>query len=271
MPDLKKFAHEIKALHIQGAKQIAIESLKFLKLYSKEKGFGRDFDKAMSILEKTRPTAVVLHNCLEEVRKDKSLATMTRLISQLNSATAKIAERGSREIKNGSVIMTHCHSGEALSVIKQAWKSGKKISVIATETSPKEQGITTAKELAAAGIPVTLIADAAEGLFIDQVDMVILGSDGMRKEGNVNKVGSYPLALLAWQHKKPYYVVGNTLKLDRRKKITIEERSASEIYHSLKGVKIRNPAFDKTPWKFVHRIITEKGIFTPGNIVKMLK
>ncbi|HLC51279.1 MAG TPA: S-methyl-5-thioribose-1-phosphate isomerase [archaeon] len=271
MPDLQKFIHDIKALHIQGAKQIAIESLKFLKLYSKEKGFGKDFDKAMNQLEGARPTAVVLHNCLEILRKDKSLATMTKLISQLNSATEKIAERGSREIKNGSVIMTHCHSGEALSVIERAWKSGKKISVIATETSPREQGIITAKELAAAGIPVTLITDAAEGFFMPEVDMVILGSDGMRRQGNLNKIGSYPLALLARQHKKPYYVVGSTFKLDRRKKYAIEERSTSEVYPDLKGVKIRNPSFDLCPWRFVYRIITEKGIFTPGNIVKMLK
>jgi len=172
-------------------------------------------------------------------------------------------------IKKNYVIMTHCHSGEALRVIKLGKK--KKISVIATETEPREQGVKTVKELRDMKIPVILIVDSAVGYFMPQVDCVILGSDAIRREGNVNKIGSYNIALAAWQHKKPYYVVADTLKLDKRRKFEIEERPAHEVYRKLKGVKIRNPAFDITPWKFITRIITEKGVMTPGNILRLLR
>ena len=273
MPEsLEILVKRIKSLKIQGAKQIAVESLKFLRTIGKKKGFGKEFDRSMEKLENARPTAVVLHNCLKIIKKDNDDKTINRLLRQLNQSTKEIAKRGSRLIKNKSVIMTHCHSGEALAVIKQAWKEGKKIKVYATETEPKEQGIMTAKELAKLKIPVILIVDSAIEFFIKDVSMVIVGSDAIRREGVVNKIGTYPLAVVAKEHKKPFYVVGNTLKLDKRKKLIIEERSPHEIYDErMKTLKIRNPAFDITPWKYINRVVTEKGVMTPGNIKKMLK
>ena len=273
MPEsLESLVKRIKSLEIQGAKQIAVECLKFLRALAKKKGFGRDFDSAMKKLEKARPTAVVLHNCLEIIRKEKDVKTINRLLRQLNQVTKEIAKKGSRLIKNNSVIMTHCHSGEALSIIEQAWKDGKKIKVYATETRPKDQGIKTVKDLVKKGIPVTLIVDSAIGYFIKECDIVVVGTDSIRKEGIVNKIGTYPLALVAWQHKKPFYVVGNTLKLDKRKKLIIEERNPDEIYKEhMKSLDIRNPAFDVTPWKYINRVVTEKGIMTPGNIKKMIR
>lgn len=273
MPDsLSSLEKKIKSLDIQGAKNIALESLKFLKTCSKKKGFGKEFDKAMKRLERARPTAVVLHNCLEIIRKEKELKTIDRLLRQLKQSDKEIAVRGKGIIKNNTKIMTRCHSSEALVLIKQAWKDGKKIEVYATETRPKWQGIKTAKELAKLGIPVTLIVDSAMGFFIKDVDMVIVGTDAMRKEGFVNKIGTYMLALVAKEHKKPLYVVGDTLKLDTRKKLIIEERDPKEVYvEHLKTLEVRNPAFDITPWKYVKRVVTEKGIMTPGNIKKLLK
>jgi ribose 1,5-bisphosphate isomerase len=269
---LSSFIRKIKGLEIQGAKEIAVESLKFLRNYAEENGFGRKFEIAAKKIEKARPTAVVLHNCLQILRKEKEIETIDKLIKWLNNATKQIALKGEKLIKNGNKIMTHCHSGEALAVIKQAWRNGKKITVYATETRPKKQGIKTAKELSRLGIHVILIIDSAVEFFIKDVDILIVGSDAIRKEGVVNKIGTYTMAVVAREHKKPFYVVGNTLKLDRRKKLIIEERSPSEIYvEHMRTLEVRNPAFDVTPWKYIKRVVTEKGILTPGNILRMLK
>lgn len=273
MPDsLDSLVKRIKSLDIQGARPIAVESLKFLRKLAKKKGFGREFDAAMKKLEKARPTAVVLHNCLEILKKDKNTKTINKLLRQLKQADKDIPLRGKILINKNSRIMTRCHSSEALALIKQAWKDGKKIEVYATETRPRWQGIKTAKELAKEGIPVTLIVDSAMGFFIKDVDIVIVGTDAMRNEGFVNKIGTYPLALLARHHKKPFYVIGSTMKLDRRRKIKIEERNPDEVYvENMKNLKVRNPAFDITPWKYVTRVVTEKGVMTPSNVKKMLK
>lgn len=273
MPEsLECFVARVKNLEIQGAKEIAIEALKFLRALAKKKGFGKEFEIAAKKIERVRPTAVVLHNCLEIIRKEKDVKTINKLLGQLKQATKEIAKRGTVLIKNNSVIMNHCHSEEALSIIKQAWKEGKKIKVYATETEPKKQGIKTAKELAKLKIPVILIVDSAIEFFINEVDMIIVGTDAIRKEGIVNKIGTYPMAVVAWEHKKPFYVVGDTLKLDKRKKLIIEERDPDEVYvENMKTLNIRNPAFDVTPWKYINRVVTEKGVMTPGNIKKMLK
>lgn len=272
---LEEFVRRIKSLEIQGAKEIAIESLKFLKSFTKEKGFGKEFEKACNKLESARPTAVVLHNCLEILRKDRNKEMIAKLIAQLNKASKQIGAKGSALVKSGNVIMTHCHSGEALAVIKQAWHDKKKISAIATETEPRHQGIKTVKELAALGIPVTLIEDGAIGYFIHEADMVIVGADAIRAEGLINKTGTSLMALAAYQNKKPFYVAADTLKLDRRKKFIIEERPVKEVYadihERLKGVKVRNPAFDITPWKFISRVITEKGVMTQANILRLIR
>lgn len=269
MKDVDKFANYIKVMQIQGARSIAVESLKFLKVFCKKNGFGRNFVKAADRLEKMRPTAVVLHNCLEIVREEKSIRSIDMLLNRFKKMSPQIAENGSKIIKDGSVIMTHCHSGEALSAIMAA--KSKKISVIATITEPFEQGVMTVKELAEANIPVTLILDSAVSYFMKDVDLVIIGSDALRREGNVNKIGSLNIAVSARNFKKPYYIVADTLKLDNRKKLLIEERSSEEVHEKIRNVVIKNPVFDITPWKYVTRVITEKGVMTPGNILRLLR
>jgi len=270
---LETLVGRIRSLEIQGAKEIAVESLKWLKLFVKEKGFGKDFLEVVSALDASRPTAVVLHNCIEILKEEKNLKTIDRLLDNLATASRKIGEKGSRLIPSGATVMTHCHSGEALSIIKHSFAAGNKLSVIATETEPKHQGFKTAKDLACAGVPVTLITDSSIAFFMKDVDLVLVGSDAMRREGNVNKIGTLMMAMVAKDLKKLFYVAGDTLKLDRRKKLVIEERPLHELYHglhSIKGAHARNPAFDVTPWGYVKRVVTEKGVLTPSNLVRLL-
>jgi len=103
------------------------------------------------------------------------------------------------------------------------------------------------------------------------VDLVVVGSDAVRKNGVVNKVGTSLLALAAKENKKPFYVVASTIKFDRRKKFVVEERPGSEVYKKIKGIKIRNPAFDITDWKFVSAVVMEKGILKPEKVKRMLR
>lgn len=276
--NLKTAVRKIKSVEVQGAKQIALFSLKFLRGYAKKHGFGKEFMHAAKELEKARPTAVVLHNCLDVVKKEKTLKSIDDLIMKLNNFDYLLAAQGLREFKKTEyTILSHCHSGEALSVIKVLKRHGRKIKVITTETDPLEQGVKTAKELARAKIPVTLIVDSAVGHFIKDVDMVVVGTDALRKEGVVNKIGTSLYAIAAKEHKKPVYVIGNSLKIDRREKFEIEERSSDEVYRELstsgkiKGVKIRNPAFDITPWKNVEKVITEAGRYTPKEIKNIIR
>lgn len=277
MKTLRQVTDDIREFQIQGANQIALYSLYFLKKIALCYGFGLKFKTASQHLERARPTAVVLHNCIQIIKTNQKISTIDALINTLRDMGEKEAVYSTKIIKNGSTIITYCHSGEAMLFIKHAWiKYKKRFSVIACETEPLEQGVRTAKELAKVGIPVTLIDDNAIGFFIKCADMVIVGADALRKEGLVNKIGTSLLAQAANDAAKPFYVIASSLKIDKRRKFEIEERPANEIYRKimhkrgLGGIKIRNPAFDITPWKYVTAVINERGVLKKNQLRKVI-
>ncbi len=192
--------------------------------------------------------------------------------------------------------------GTATAPMLFAKQQGKRIQVYADETRPVLQGARlTAWELAHEGIPVTLITDSSAGALMKkgEIDLVIVGTDRTVRNGDVaNKIGTYTVAVLAKEHGIPFYVAAPLSSIDLSiptgDRIPIEERDPSEvtcisgkvIYHEPKGaarryssgsrwgtvriapegVKVRNMAFDVTPHRYITAIITEKGIFRPGEI-----
>jgi len=187
-------------------------------------------------------------------------------------------------INDGEVVMTHCNAGAlatvsygtALGVIRSVMESGKKISVIATETRPVMQGSRlTAFELVHDGIDVSLIPDTAVGYLManKMIDKVVVGADRILKSGHVfNKIGTYQVALLAKAHNIPFYVAAPLSTFDmhnNEEDIVIEERSVDEVVRigekriAPTGVRIFNPAFDVTSPELIAGIITEKGVIYP--------
>jgi methylthioribose-1-phosphate isomerase len=181
-------------------------------------------------------------------------------------------------------ILTHCNTGPlaggqygtALGVVQAAHHQGRDVHVWVDETRPYLQGARlTAWELAQAGVPYTLIADVAAGHLMarGEVDVVLVGADRIVANGDIaNKVGTYPLAVLAVRHGIPFYVVApiSTVDLDTPDggEIPIEERPAAEIvaFHGVRvappEAPVRNPAFDVTPAELITGIVTEEGLVT---------
>ena len=277
MGSLEKVVKDIKTMKIQGARSIAITSLKVIRKIVEKKGFGKEFNRASKLLESSRPTAVALHNALENIRKEKSLNEIDRMIYYFENVAPLIAFQNYKLIKNNSTVLTHCHSSVVVELLKKAWDNKIKFRVVTTETRPLLQGKITAKELSEFGIPVVYSDDMAPGHFLQmhkrKINIVLFGIDSIRKEGVINKIGTYLLAVFAWENKIPVYFVGEVLKIDRRKKIFIEERNPEEIIKQkeLPKVKIENAAFDITPWKYITGVVTEKGILKPEKIKRMLK
>jgi methylthioribose-1-phosphate isomerase len=103
------------------------------------------------------------------------------------------------------------------------------------------------------------------------VDVILVGADRIAANGDTaNKVGTYPLAVLAARHRIPFYVVAPTTSVDLATgtgaEIEIEERSADEVLlirgHRIapRGTDVRNPAFDVTPAELITGIVTEEGV-----------
>jgi methylthioribose-1-phosphate isomerase len=129
-----------------------------------------------------------------------------------------------------------------------------------------------------AGIPATLITDnmAAHFMRRGQVDVVVVGADRIALNGDVaNKIGTYPLAILARTHGVPFYVAAPRSTFDLScpdgSRIPIEERAAAELTRGFgvttapEGVSVYAPAFDVTPAALVTALVTENGVIRPVN------
>ncbi len=268
---VEKTVDDIKSMRIKGANRIALAGLKALKQVASESGFVGEFTRACNLLVNARPTAVVLYNLVEKIRKEKTIESINKAIYYVENVGSVIGTKNYKIIKNNSTILTHCHSTDVVEFFRTVHENKIKFKVIVTETRPLYQGMETAQQLSDIGIPITYIIDSATGFFVKDIDMMIFGCDAIRRGGVVNKVGTYPLTVLAKENKIPVYLVGGTIKFDKRKKFVIEERNGSEVLQKeIKNVKVRNPVFDITPWKFVTGVITEKGIIKPRQAMRLL-
>jgi methylthioribose-1-phosphate isomerase len=154
-------------------------------------------------------------------------------------------------------------------VVRAAHEAGLRPFVYVMETRPRAQGARlTTWELRKLGIEHRLIVDSAAGLLLRRgmVDAAISGADRVCANGDVvNKIGTYPLALLAREHGVPFYAVAPTSTVDQTcpdgDHVVIEERSAEEVNtFAPAGTPVWNPAFDVTPARLVTALITERGV-----------
>ncbi|HEY3158506.1 MAG TPA: S-methyl-5-thioribose-1-phosphate isomerase [Vicinamibacterales bacterium] len=262
------------------------------------KQFAVEFQKLCDLMAATRPTAVNLFWAIERMKrvfaeaaqggcsveeiKQRLEAEARRIHDEDVESCRTIGAFGAELVPQEARILTHCNAGAlatagygtALGVVRAAAERGKKVAVLADETRPFLQGARlTAWELVKDGIDTTVITDsmAASMMRLGQVDLVVVGADRIAANGDVaNKIGTYGVAVLAKEHGIPFYVAAplSTIDLDTTdgSRIPIEERDGREVTHvgpsrlTPEGARIRNPAFDITPAKYVTAIITERGI-----------
>ncbi len=294
---VERAARRIKALEVQGARNVAITAIKAIEeLTAKSKAqnktqFMNELFKARNILFSSRETEPLMRNAVRQIiheverSKQKELKELATLVHQaankflqnLETSKKKIAEIGSKRIKSSSRILTHCHSSTVTHIFERAQKEGKKFEIICTETRPRFQGRITAKELIDLNIKTTMIVDSAARFFINNVDFVIVGADAITSEGNViNKIGTSLIALAANEARTPFYVVSELLKFDPSTVYgdyeKIEERNPNEIWAEAPSkLKIRNPAFDITRRNFIHGIICEEGVISPHSVLEVVR
>jgi methylthioribose-1-phosphate isomerase len=103
---------------------------------------------------------------------------------------------------------------------------------------------------------------------------VVVGADRIAANGDVaNKIGTYPLAVLAREHDVPFVVAAPTSTIDLTTPtgaaVAVEERPEDEVVSigveriAPAGVAAANRAFDVTPARLVTAIVTERGVLRP--------
>ena len=297
MESVQKTAKRIRRLEVKGARNVAIAALQALKVLAEEtKSKSRDkflleISGAKDLLFSTRPTEPLMRNGVNWVllnvkwSEKKRVKDLGRVVSSstceflrsLEVSREYIAENGSKRIRDGMVVFTHCRSSTVTHMIRKAKQNGKDFEVICTETRPVFQGRNTAKEMLDLGLKTTLIVDSAARSVMREADLVIVGADAITSEGNVvNKIGTATIAVLAREARVPFYVVSELLKFDPEtlsgEYETIEERGRDEVWKDApKKLKVRNPAFEVTRRDYIHGIICEEGVVPPHIVAEIMQ
>jgi methylthioribose-1-phosphate isomerase len=266
-------AEAIRSMAVRGAPAIGLAAAYGLAVRADV-----PFEEAASLLLATRPTAANLSWAIERARgADGDLVGFAQSLEREQlEADKRLAELGAERMGQGERVLTHCNAGAlatggygtAGGVLRAAWERGQLKQVWVDETRPLLQGARlTAWELDRLGIPYRVVADSAAGALMDRglVDAVVVGADRIAANGDVaNKVGTYPLAVLAERHRVPFHVAAPVSTIDRDTptgtEIPIEERDPAEVHA---GAPAFNPAFDVTPAELVTAIFTEAGVLEP--------
>ena len=300
-------AKAIRTMVIRGAPAIGVAAAMGIAVgmrRSSAKGtrdFAVEFQKTCDLMAATRPTAVNLFWAIDRMKRvfaegAQSGESPSEILARLDREAQAIHDEdvancramgghGAAMVPDGARVLTHCNAGalatagygSALGVIRAAVEQGKKIAVFADETRPFLQGARlTAWELVRDGINTTVITESMAGPLMRQgeIDIVVVGADRIAANGDTaNKIGTYTVAVLAHEHRIPFYVAAPLSTIDLSTPdgdhIPIEERDQREVSHlgssrlTPEGAHIRNPALDVTPHRYITGIITERGILRP--------
>ena len=310
--DYKETAEAIRNMTVRGAGAIGVTAAYGVAQAALQapkesfKAFRAYVEEAARTLKATRPTAVNLFHAVDRClsvleacgsvsdKRERVVRAADRIAEEDLEASRRIGEYGSKFIKDGDGVLTHCNAGAlafidygtALSPIRFAHREGKPIRVFVDETRPRCQGARlTSWELLQEGIDHVVIADNAAGYYMRRGDiqLVIVGADRIVSNGDTaNKIGTYEKAVLAKENGIPFYVAAPAMTFDLETRsgedIPIEERGGEEVQWvwgiderggrskvriTPEGSPVSNPAFDVTPAKYITAFITEKGVIHP--------
>ncbi len=275
---VEELCEAIRTLAVRGAPALGVAGAMGVALASV---VGDDLDEAAARLVATRPTAVNLAwGVARALAADDPVVEAVAMAAEDVARNRRLGAHGAALLPAGARVLTHCNAGAlacagfgtALGVIRSADVGH----VWVDETRPLLQGARlTAWELDRLGIPATVIPDVRAGSLLAEgrVDCVVVGADRIAANGDVaNKVGTYPLAVVARHHGVPFYVAAPTSTVDLGCRsgadIPIERRAGAEVSDlggtrvTPIGVEAENMAFDVTPAALVTAIVTEEGVLT---------
>jgi len=309
----QEVATAISDMVVRGAPAIGVSAAFGLALAARQSsassvdGMRKEIQTAAEVLRRARPTAINLGWALDRMLAGldaaapqtvgQGQAILLQLAQQMAdedvAINQQIARNGAELIQDGDTIIHHCNTGAlatvdwgtALGVIRMAHEQGKKIQVLVDETRPRLQGARlTAWELDQYQIPYEIIPDNAAGYLLrcGRAQKVLFGADRVAANGDVaNKIGSYMLALAAFDNDIPVYSVFPSstadLSVPDGRAIPIEERDPGEVLNiqidgervAPLGARACNPAFDITPHRLFTGLVTERGVIYPPFLVNL--
>jgi methylthioribose-1-phosphate isomerase len=274
----------IRRLAVRGAPLIGVAAAASLACLAERGGSPQVYEGARLALRGARPTAVNLMWAMDRMKGTADpVAEAEAIFDEDVALCGRMADQGVSLMAKGESVLTHCNTGglatagigTALGVIRRGFELGKVAHVFVDETRPLLQGARlTAWELKRLGIPCTLITDSMAAILLrdGRAQRVLVGADRVAANGDfANKVGTYGLAVQARHHGVPFHPVAPYSTVDLAcpsgAEIPIEQREAEEVRRGWSPeVPVFNPAFDVTPASLVSSLVTDRGVFSAGDL-----
>ena len=293
MQEAEQIIEAVEAMTIRGAYLNAVRALEALVLLTKEASdingvtLQQDLLFAAERLASANPSwAVVGTACSfttaplreqpdrqwEVYEIQEMISTRARIFEEgTTQAQDTVTDVGARVVQDGSTIILMSYSLTMVEMLRKAWESGKRFSVIGTESRPNYEGHEMAERIVKIGVPYTLITDAALSHFVEGADMGLIGVDTLLGNGDViNKIGTLPMALACKFFGKPLYAITSSFKISIPS--LNGERVGLKVVDDVAGIapdelldyqnlRVENLFFEVTPAHLFAGLISEYGVY----------
>jgi len=206
------------------------------------------------------------YDSFEALKRALSIRSDLFLKDGVIAAKERVAKLASTFIAKNTKILVHSRSMTVLACLRAASKEDKNIFVYVTESRPDSSGRQMCELLTKEGIKNQLVVDASIGIYLEKVDMVMVGAEGVCSSGGIlNKVGTYPLAICSRDINKPFYVVAESYKFIRMYPLSQNDVPATTNGH-VSASDLPTDKLDYTPPAFITLILTDLGPLTTAAI-----
>lgn len=202
-----------------------------------------------------------------------------------------IAETASKQIKNGSVVLTYAKSSLVEKTILQALTDGVNFSVIIVDSRPLHEGKALARSLVQTGLQVKYVPLSAAAHAVKEASLVLLGAHSMLSNGRLqSRIGTATVAMLARKADVPVIVCCGSIKFSGKvalDSIVLNEVAPSEellfdntqsdpqaedkgkplqMWRDVQNLQILNLMYDVTPAEYIRMVICEYGSLPSSSV-----
>lgn len=277
---------EIADMQTHSSSVVAVKAARSLRSltdreYPTVDEYRRTLERNSDALRRANPSHASLHNTQREIvehvqsvdvetvaeAQDTTAEAIDRVIESVEQGKERAADAALEFLDDADTLLTHDYSTTVLSAITRAVENGAEFTVYVTEARPRFLGRKMARQLAEIeAVETTLVVDSASGHHLADVDRVLTGMTCIVDGTLYNRVGTYPIAATAADMDVPVTVVGSSAKIiDGGFSFQNEQRPASEVMREpAEGFEIGNPTYDATPTRLLDTVITDDGVYDPG-------
>lgn len=289
---LRKTLAGLRALagdHRSGAAEIADRAAALLEEFCREErpddlrlsyALGELADTALTVQASMAPL-LHLANLIQLAAEGKGNplrrlgVAVEKFRRQRRRATAKIAPLFVARARRPRTVLTYSYSSTVLAALLAAQKARRLERVILSESRPLYEGRLLAERLAAQGVEVTLVIDAALGEQLAAADVVAVGADTVLAGTYVNKAGTRLLQEQARVVGKPFLVLADTAKFlppSLARFHRIEEKPVQEVWRDAPArVSVVNRYFEFVPLEPGATLLCELGPMPPARLQAWVK